>query len=227
MPGKDYLGTPSDLFECHNIGNSGRQAWARGTMQRALTALVVLMALWASISIFATRFNQRTPRQRFSTPQTKPLGCLLTADGPVGGCTTRDLTVAFALIGRDVAHELPYVLRNIERLMALFKRSHVILVENDSIDTTVDVFNAWANSMSNSTTTLGEARVLSMTQSTRGKKDFKALADARNVYLEFLMRPEFQDVDFMIPMVCLGGGGGGERGNGGWMSCNAAAKVPF
>lgn len=171
-------------------------------MPKALTILVVLMVVWASISTFASKMQQRTHRQVSTLHHDTLLGCLLTADGPLGGCTTRDLTVAFALIGRDVAHELPYVLRNIERMMALFKRSHVVLVENDSFDKTVDVFNTWVNSMSNSTMSkLGVARVISMEHSTRGKKDLKALAEARNVYLEFLMQPEFQDVDFMIPMV--------------------------
>lgn len=39
------------------------------------------------------------------------------------------LEVMFAMIGRDVAQELPYILRNIERLGERFAVAHVVLVE--------------------------------------------------------------------------------------------------
>ena len=60
--------------------------------------------------------------------------CKLSISGTSGKCTTQDLEVAFALIGRDVAHELPYIFNNIMRLTSKFKRSHIIFVENDSGD---------------------------------------------------------------------------------------------
>jgi hypothetical protein len=55
---------------------------------------------------------------------------------------TEGTSVVIGLIGRDVGNELPYVLRNIERLQkaAQFKRTVVLLVENDSVDDTVSVF---------------------------------------------------------------------------------------
>lgn len=120
------------------------------------------------------------------------------------GCTTRDLTVAFALIGRDVADELPYILRNIERMaLSVFKRTHVIMVENDCMDNTTQVFLDWAanHSRNGSTGGFGVAQLLSLPRNTGPKKNFKVLAKARNVYLQHLMRPEFDDVDFIIPVV--------------------------
>lgn len=52
----------------------------------------------------------------------------------------------FGLIGRDVAGELPHVLRNIERLASqpVFRSAHVLLVENDSADNTTGVMADWA-----------------------------------------------------------------------------------
>ena len=43
--------------------------------------------------------------------------------------SSMQLEVMFAMIGRNVAHELPYILNNIKRLGLRFAIAHVILVE--------------------------------------------------------------------------------------------------
>jgi hypothetical protein len=92
-------------------------------------------------------------------------------------------SVVFALIGRDVASELPYVLDNIARLhvSARFHRSHVILVENDSADGTRQVFDTfWSvHALPHLT-----ASIMGVDVGGRGRKDLSVLGTARNVYLE-------------------------------------------
>jgi len=55
-----------------------------------------------------------------------------------------ELFVVFGLTGRDVAGELPFVLRNIQRLGSQFAAAHVVFTENDSSDNSTAVFDAWA-----------------------------------------------------------------------------------
>lgn len=49
----------------------------------------------------------------------------------------------FAFITRNEAHILPHVLHNIQRAAQAFTKTAVLMVENDSTDNTVGVFNAW------------------------------------------------------------------------------------
>lgn len=81
-------------------------------------------------------------------------------------------TVMFALIGRDVEDELPHVLRNIERLAQIFRRAHVLLVENDPNDNTTDVFKTWAKGAPSPI----EAQIRSMPNGQWGKKRLALLA---------------------------------------------------
>lgn len=126
--------------------------------------------------------------------------CKLSMSGTSGKCTTKDLEVAFALIGRDVAHELPYIFNNIMRLTPKFKRSHIIFVENDSGDGTVEAFWSWANS-TQVKNVFQTANLISLSPGARGKKDLGVLAEARNAYLDYLKSEEFNSLDFMIPVV--------------------------
>ena len=43
--------------------------------------------------------------------------------------TSSQLEVMFSMIGRNVGRELPFVLRNVERLAKIFAVAHVVLVE--------------------------------------------------------------------------------------------------
>ena len=101
-----------------------------------------------------------------------------------------------------MAHELPAVLANIERLSTAFKRAHVIMIENDSGDETIGVFKTWATTASAARPDLGALRAHSMPSGQGGKKNLRLLAKARNEYIELLQAPEFDDVDFIIPVVC-------------------------
>lgn len=106
-----------------------------------------------------------------------------------------------ALIGRDVASELPYVLRNIERMSSLFGATHVVLVENDSSDGTQEVFNRWAANYTAAAAVAGSAssaRLVSFT-TTAGKKDLRLLATARNKYLDLVANdPQYAGVEYVI-----------------------------
>lgn len=94
-------------------------------------------------------------------------------------------SVMIALIGRDVATELPFVLRNIEALGRMFKQSHVVLVENDSRDATPSIFLKWAKKYNSSASndTLTTAQLISFKSSLQ-KKEIRVLAAARNRYIE-------------------------------------------
>jgi hypothetical protein len=113
-------------------------------------------------------------------------------------------SVMFGIIGRDVAHELPYVLANVARLAVNFKEAHIVLAENDSQDDTRGVFKAWGSGftagLSNRTTKLVSFQV------SAGKKNLRLLAQARNRYLEQLSLPEYAGVDYLIAvdtdMIC-------------------------
>ena len=109
------------------------------------------------------------------------------------------LTILFALIGRDVASELPYVLRNIERLhlAAKLRRGHVLLVENDSTDSTVHVFTAWLNAIRGNAGLTGEVRTFTWNT---GKKDLSILARARDVYLQAVRSQEYDWVELLVPI---------------------------
>jgi hypothetical protein len=109
---------------------------------------------------------------------------------------TQQINVLFGMIGRDIATELPYVLRNIESLAVHFKQAQVVLVENDSSDDTRAVFEAWGNAFQgpNRTATL----VTLPPGSRRGKKDISLLARARNAYIEQLGLPAHAEVDVLI-----------------------------
>jgi hypothetical protein len=110
--------------------------------------------------------------------------------------TAAQASVMFGIIGRDVAHELPYALANIARLAVNFEEAHIVLVENDSNDDTRGVFKAWGAGFtaghSNRTTKLVSFQV------SAGKKDLRLLAQARNRYLEQLALPEYAGVDYLI-----------------------------
>lgn len=118
--------------------------------------------------------------------------------GPIAG-----LHVMFAMIGRDVAGELPYVLRNIERLGANMASFAVVLVENDSVDDTIAVFRKWSRACgpyfqgrcSGVLLDLGPGPARQ-----RGKKDLALLAQARNRYLELLVKAEYKHIDYLIAL---------------------------
>lgn len=117
------------------------------------------------------------------------------------GCTTKDFTIAIAMIGRDVADLLPYVLRNIERFASLFKRCHVVFVENDSEDKTVAEFMSWAAKAPHSNPSLGKIIIRSLPSlGSHTKKHLNVLARARNEYLDILSGPEFGETDFIVPI---------------------------
>lgn len=99
-----------------------------------------------------------------------------------------------------MAHELPYVFKNTMRLASKFKRSHVIFVENDSGDNTVETFWSWANS-TEVKRTFHTTNLISLPPGARGKKDLHVLAQTRNTYLDYLKSDDFKSVDFMIPVV--------------------------
>jgi hypothetical protein len=94
-------------------------------------------------------------------------------------------SVVIALIGRDVDSELPYVLKNIEGLSRRFKRSHVVLVENDSSDKSVSTFLSWGLQFnaSSSPNTQTSAQLISF-KGKFGHKSINGLAFARNKYIE-------------------------------------------
>lgn len=131
-----------------------------------------------------------------------PPRCTVSAQpSDLTGCTTKDFTIAVAMIGRDVADFLPYVLRNIERFATLFKRCHVVFVENDSEDKTVPEFKAWAAKAPPSNPYLGKIIVRSLPSlGSHTKKHLNILARARNEYLDILSGPEFNDTDFIVPI---------------------------
>jgi hypothetical protein len=115
-------------------------------------------------------------------------------DGAVAGAagasehttkSTKNTPVVIALIGRDVADELPYVLRNIWRLhqAAQFPRTLVMLVENDSKDWTVKVFRDWADRAAKETHGALQGEVRSF-EATEGKKSLSVLGRARQVYID-------------------------------------------
>jgi hypothetical protein len=109
--------------------------------------------------------------------------------------------VLFALIGRDVVDELPYVLRNIERLAAVFARSYVMLVENDSSDGTPDYFSKWAESVRDKTggkIERAELRRITPPPHLSGKKSLGLLSYARNVYFKALMEEQYREVDYLV-----------------------------
>jgi hypothetical protein len=95
--------------------------------------------------------------------------------------------VLFALIGRDISTELPYVLHNIKRLSVHFPISHVLLVENNSVDETVEVFTAAFANRSEVAGSLLTGSILPF-QSTGGRKNLGVLAAARNHALNALRR---------------------------------------
>jgi hypothetical protein len=159
----------------------------------ALLLLVALLRLRAAAAAAAASASAGLPAKAAAE-------CRVTASG-APGCAARDLTVAFALIGRDVAHELPHVLSNVERLGAAFKRAHVLMVENDSADDTVGVFAAWAAAARAARPGWGALRAHSLPSRQGAKKDLGLLAKARNAYIELLQGEEFEDVDFIIPVV--------------------------
>ena len=104
----------------------------------------------------------------------------------------------FALIGRDVAHELPHVLANVASLAAGFRHARILFVENDSRDGTVAAFRRWAAS---SRAAFLDADVMSLKLGGMGHKSLQALAAARNAYLDALRSdPRYgpRSVDFLI-----------------------------
>jgi hypothetical protein len=103
----------------------------------------------------------------------------------------------FGVIGRDVAQELTYVLANIAGLAVHFKQAHVIFVENDSVDDTRVVFQAWSDNFVGSRQKRS-AKLLTFQAASHGKKSLRVLAAARNRYLEQLDLPEYDGVDFLI-----------------------------
>jgi hypothetical protein len=103
-------------------------------------------------------------------------------------------TVLFAMIGRDVGSELPYVLSNIQSLSRLFKGAHVLLVENDSTDNTKEVFAAWAEKSKI------QAELRSLPSGQGAKKLYSTLAKARNVYLQALFEDKYRHVDYLIAL---------------------------
>jgi hypothetical protein len=109
-----------------------------------------------------------------------------------------DISVMFRMIGRDVAEELPYVLANIGKLASYFKAAHVVLVENDSADGTCSVFTTWATAFTSSSSHNRAAKLLSFKPVTSGKKNLQVLAQARNVYLQELAKPEYAAVEYLI-----------------------------
>lgn len=123
-------------------------------------------------------------------PPADPPSLPVTAPTPAAG-----INILFALIGRDVATELPYVLRNIERLTLALRRrrvgtgkpllshSRVLLVENDSIDDTVAVMRRVGERMRKASNGVIDFEVRSLQHLRGNKKDFTALARARNEYL--------------------------------------------
>ncbi|KAL6763378.1 hypothetical protein V8C86DRAFT_291205 [Haematococcus lacustris] len=112
-----------------------------------------------------------------------------------------DWTVLVALIGRDVAAELPWVLLNIEREAAALKfaTTTVMLVSNDNADDTQAVFTSWASKVAAATggRVRGDLRMLPAGQK-RSKKSLPVLAEARNVYLAALEEVQYQTVEWLL-----------------------------
>jgi hypothetical protein len=110
-------------------------------------------------------------------------------------------SVTIALIGRDVDRELPYVLKNIEGLSKRFKRSHVVLVENDSRDKTVSTFLHWGHQFnaSSSPSTQTSSQLISF-KGNFGHKSINGLALARNKYIEAFVSANIPNpvFDFLI-----------------------------
>lgn len=98
-----------------------------------------------------------------------------------------------AMIGRDVADELPWVLRNVERLADKFATAHVVLVENDSRDGTASVWKRWAANYTAQDPSRRSVHLISFSAE-KGKKDLSLLAVARNKYLEIIP----PHVDYLI-----------------------------
>ncbi|KAJ9513830.1 hypothetical protein QJQ45_020906, partial [Haematococcus lacustris] len=129
-----------------------------------------------------------------------------------------DWTVLVALIGRDVAAELPWVLLNIEREAAALKfaTTTVMLVSNDNADgaaavpllasvllltlaDTQAVFTSWASKVAAATggRVRGDLRMLPAGPR-RSKKSLPVLAEARNVYLAALEEVQYQTVEWLL-----------------------------
>jgi hypothetical protein len=152
---------------------SGR-SWARGAIASS-----------AALLFFVFGSTARTPSELRKTSVLAPRVSL-----------TRQLHVMFGLIGRDVANELPYVLSNIEHLSKLFLSSHVVFVENDSSDGTESVFDEWARQAVHPLS--GKRHSVPVSNVSRNRKNNKLLAEARNVYLQELQKPENRHISFLI-----------------------------
>ena len=178
--------------------------------------MLLLLATAAVFSAFSTSTSWsriRASRHSFSRSNVSVLGSFsgigstarVASDAPSPGVpalavsAASELTILFVLIGRDVADELPYVLRNIERLhlAARLRRGHVLLIENDSTDSTAHVFTAWANASRQAANLTGEVR--SFTWNT-GKKDLNILARARDVYLQAVRNQEYEWAELLVPI---------------------------
>lgn len=124
-------------------------------------------------------------------PLSPPPTTLLFAGAAKASAST--LHVMLAMIGRDVADELPWVLRNVERLADKFATAHVVLVENDSRDGTASVWKRWAANYTAQDPSRRSVHLISFSAE-KGKKDLSLLAVARNKYLEIIP----PHVDYLI-----------------------------
>ena len=93
---------------------------------------------------------------------------------------------------RDSARDLPFVLKNIERIAAAFEQSKVVICENDSVDGTLNILKQWSKR-----TTL-ECRILSQPLCLRPR--VLRIAWARNHILEYIRLHKFDSHDYLIMM---------------------------
>ncbi len=100
--------------------------------------------------------------------------------------------VIIAGCARNVARDLPSVLRNIERMAAVFQESHVVICENDSVDGTLGILRQWSERANL------ESYILSQSLDLRPR--VLRIAWARNHILEYVRHHSFDSYDYLIMM---------------------------
>ncbi len=93
---------------------------------------------------------------------------------------------------RNSARDLPFVLRNIERIAGVFKQSRVVICENDSVDGTLDILKQW------SAKTNLKCYILS--EPLRLRPRVLRIAWARNRILECIRLHALDSYDYLVMM---------------------------
>jgi len=97
---------------------------------------------------------------------------------------------------KDVAGRLPFSIKIMEKIGALFSDYRIVVYENNSSDNTVDILKAWEGCNS---------RVLMICEQLEKanlEKFFRpeCIARARNIVLDKVLSEEFQDFDYLVWM---------------------------